>query len=145
MSKVIFLDFDGVININPVRLIINNKKMKLLNKIIQNTDAKIVLSTAHRYSPWSLTQFKIACKKLGWKTDKVIGRTADFESRKDFISYEDTRSKEIKSYLENHKEITHWVAIDDMKLELDNFVHIRRYTDGLTNEYVKQAISILNK
>jgi hypothetical protein len=63
---------------------------------------------------------------------------------------EQTRSIEIKQYLHNHPEITHWVAVDDLDMGkngenwrdwgLDNFVLTPKSTEGIKQSGIKERI-----
>jgi hypothetical protein len=69
------------------------------------------------------------------------------------------RSMEIRHWLENHPEVTHWVAIDDLDMSvnfledrftvkdgsdtkpgLTNFVHTPRSNEGIKQSGVKEKI-----
>ena len=45
--KALFLDFDGVITLPP-KWILNLDKIKLIKKIVDETDAKIIVSSSWR-------------------------------------------------------------------------------------------------
>lgn len=142
-ERIIFLDFDGVLSTDLHDLKFIDSKMNLLDKIIKQTDAYIVLSTAHRRYKKSLRKFDEAVKKLGWDNNRIVGITPDF---KDHIcncieDHEIKRTREIKSYITKHK-ITLWVAIDDITLRLKHFVETN-YLKGLNEENVNDIISIL--
>jgi hypothetical protein len=75
---------------------------------------------------------------------EVIGKTiADLELN---------RSAEIKTWLRNHPEVTHWVAIDDLDMStkllmgrygvtgLDNFVITAKSSEGLKQSGIKQKV-----
>ena len=47
--KIIFLDFDGVITIPP-KWNLNANKIKLIKKLVEETNAKIVISCSWRHS-----------------------------------------------------------------------------------------------
>jgi hypothetical protein len=47
--KVIFLDFDGVINDYMTFNEINKCNVEVLKTIIDNTDAKVVVTSSHKY------------------------------------------------------------------------------------------------
>ena len=48
--KVIFLDFDGVINDYMTINEINEYNVEMLKKIVNETDAKVVVTSSHKYS-----------------------------------------------------------------------------------------------
>lgn len=155
--KVIFLDNDGVICLannwggrtrkwgewvrtNPETLSekdapveyrfdnFDSKAIKVLNKIIQQTGAEIVVS-----SDWKrhatleeLGDYYIAqgfCKKPIGVTKPV----SECSLAEGFVfhfmdKYEQERCFEIKQYLADNPEITHWVAVDDLALGTESFI-----------------------
>jgi hypothetical protein len=65
----------------------------------------------------------------------------------------ETRSYEIKDWLKEHPEVTHWVAVDDLDMSnhfgpisgnhiwgLDNFVHTPRSSEGIKQSGIKEKI-----
>lgn len=185
--KVIFLDNDGVIclasnwgsrfkktkaysnivfelvsNI-PVEIRFDNfdkKAIKVLNEILTETGAEIVVSSDWRHHATLeelgdyYTQQGIIKKPLG-TTPKMRDVDPKFWKQ---ISYkselEDERIIEIKQWLENHPEVTHWVAVDDLNLGiyepfsgdlfnengLTNFVHTRKPMEGIKQTGIKDKI-----
>lgn len=147
--KVIFLDFDGVINDTDYRyewFPIFEEHMENLDYIVQETGAMFVLSTAHRNSKRSIDKFTSACKKLGWKNNRIIGKTIDLQVDRhyNFESHEKTRTDEINRYLKTHPEIKIWVAVDDIDLTVEHFVQMLGYA-GLTKERADEVIKVLNR
>ena len=55
--------------------------------------------------------------------------------------YDEVRANEIRKYLSEHPEITHWVAIDDMDMRyyLRNFV-FTRFNEGIKQIELKDEI-----
>lgn len=176
--KVIFLDHDGVICLPEqwgsrekkqteidnsiseeyystyVKLDNFDKKaIKILNEIIKETDCEIVVSSDWKYI--------VTLEEMGWYYEQqgIIKKPIAYV---DPIQYdklpnnkyyyaEDIRSIEINTYLENHPEITHWVAIDDMDMRYDNFKKgktsqglknfvFTRYNEGLKQTGLKDKI-----
>jgi len=166
--KVLFLDHDGVICLssewggrfkkkgfdsNPETPLdmrmdnFNKKAIKVLNEIIEITGCEIIIS-----SDWkrhgTLEQMKEMYITRGIKAP--IAYTPDI---KDFDEdansllkwgnqYDTIRVHEIKEYLKNHPEVTHWVAVDDMDLsELGNFVMTKKpYSEGIKQSGVKEKV-----
>lgn len=154
MNKIIFLDVDGVLNDEEeIETLVNilgkyqysslvnklegtpfdYKCCELLRKLVEETQATIVLS-----STWRLNKKGINL------IEHVLGMKI-----KDKTQYLGTiRGKEIKKYLETHKNIENYVIIDDdndmLSEQLEHFVQIDRKV-GLTKENVKQCLNILNK
>lgn len=182
--KVIFLDNDGVICLSsnwgsrhkkqkkigigvitnaltiPVECRFDNfdkKSVKVLNEILVETDAEIVVSSDWRlYATleelgeyyYSQGIFK---KPIGFT--KKLGQ---FDTPNNFVwsrdwDLEQVRSLEIKQWLIDHPEVTHWVAVDDLDMSknqynysmewgLDNFVHTPRSYEGIKQSGIKDKI-----
>jgi len=127
--------------------------IKVLNEVLEKTGAEIVVS-----SDWK--RFATV-EELGEYYEsqgiikKPIDRTSNMEEFDDsgaslykWKSWtERMRIVEIKKYLEDHPEITHWVAIDDMNMSrevhdvngLDNFVHTF-IGQGITRKGVSEEL-----
>jgi len=189
MKKVIFLDHDGVICLShnwgtrhtkqrkwgkrkmsmdvrsiPIEYRFGNfdkKSIEILNEILKETDAEIVIS-----SDWRLFA---TLEELGTYYEmqgiikKPIGftkRLGDFDIPEGFVwsrqwDLEQTRSFEIHQYLKEHPEITHWVAVDDLDMRkigkhysidfehdwaLENFVHTPLSREGIKQTGIKEKI-----
>lgn len=187
--KILFLDNDGVICLSsnwgsrhkkqkkwgqrklsmsppsiPVEYRFDNfdkKAIKILNEILEETDAEIVVS-----SDWRLyatleelgeyyTSQGIIKKPIG-----VTKKLGEFDTPDDFQwsrqwDLEQTRSFEIHQYLKDNPQITHWVAVDDLNMGktglyysmefehewgLENFVHTPLSTEGIKQTGVKEKI-----
>jgi len=157
--KVIFLDHDGVIclstewgsrfknkeGLDSTFDRFNNKALKVLNEIIDETDCEIVISSDWRFhctlsqmqelykirgigkSPLSFTR-----NDLDWKLFRDIHPGNELEM---------TRCFEIQDWLKEHPEVTHWVAVDDMDLSyLSNFVQTPRSKEGIKQCGIKEKI-----
>jgi len=193
--KVIFLDNDGVICLannwgsrhkkqkkfftednprkgfgdnGPVEVRFDNfdqKAVKVLNKILEETGAEIVVSSDWRYHA--------NLEELGdyYESQGIIKRPIEVTDRfKDIFPKEWTslrfraeleleRSMEINHWVENHPDVTHWVAIDDLDMSVDylgnhfsvkdgsdskpgltNFVHTPRSNEGIKQSGVKEKV-----
>jgi hypothetical protein len=194
--KVIFLDNDGVICLSsnwgsrtkkqknlgsepvfnhknqlPVEYRFDNfdvKAIKVLNEILKETDAEIVVS-----SDWRLhgtleelgeyyTSQGIIKKPIGFT--EVFNYTSWLDEGRipvDFNwwrmdSREQERHFEIKDWLESHSEVTHWVAVDDLFMGiqveasaygphsrdwgLENFVWTPQSSEGIKQSGIKEKI-----
>jgi hypothetical protein len=103
----------------------DRKAIKILNEILEKTGAEIVVS-----SDWRL---HATLEELGEYylsqgiTKKPIGLTELFKdvfprkwSQLRFRSdLELERSMEIQNWLDNHPEVTHWVAVDDLNMSVE--------------------------
>ena len=98
----------------------DKKAVNVLNSIIKLTDCEIVIS-----SDWkrfcSLEKMKDFYKSQG-----IIKSPLDYTP---YIKGP-YRGLEIKQWLDTHK-VDKWVAIDDLYLELDNFVWVSRTDEGI--------------
>jgi hypothetical protein len=103
----------------------DKKAIKILNQILEETDAEIVVS-----SDWKL---HATLEELGnyYEAQGIIKRpialTGKFEDLfpREWNAFrfradlELERSMEINHWLANHPEITQWVAIDDLNMSID--------------------------
>ena len=184
--KVIFLDLDGTIclsnnwggrskkwakyrsenpetskfiNDAPVEVRFDDfdkKAIKVLNEILEETGAEIVVSSDWRchanleeLGEYFISQ-GILKKPVG--VTKMLGQCNQPEnypwSRK--WDLEQSRSLEILQYLFDHPEVTQWVAIDDLNMGkngeewkdwgLDNFVLTPSRTEGIKQSGIKEKI-----
>jgi hypothetical protein len=166
--KVLFLDHDGVICLSnnwggrfkkkgfdsnpetPLDIRMDNfddKAVKVLNSIIEETGCEIVVSSD--WKKWgNLEQMKEMYITRGIKPPiDLTPNMKDFdEGGFDMFKwknlYEAIRVIEIKKWLEDHPEVTHWVAVDDLDLsKLDNFVMTTKpYNEGIKQSGVKEKI-----
>lgn len=147
--KVLFLDFDGVLNSQDYRdnygsmgAGIDKSKMPLLKKLVDTTDAKIVLITSLR-EYWDKNPDK--CDYFG----KVINDTfAEYGLEiydKTPVSDSGKREDEILDWIVNNPGIKNYVAVDDGALFAKFLVgHFVQPKDGLEEEHVEKAVEILN-
>lgn len=154
--KVIFLDIDGVLNCQSSEarcgayIGIDSDKVKRLRKIVDATDAAIILSSSWRlgYNKdfHSLeNHIKYLSNKLGKQHLRVVGSTP---------SLKNNRGHEIQEWLKKNDDIvTEWVVLDDEYFNdfdecniTPHLVTTCFYDDngGLQDEHVEQAIKILN-
>lgn len=139
----------------------NKKAIKVLNEILEETGAEIVVS-----SDW-----KLHCnlEEMGeyYLSQGIIKKPIAFTSSLNDCNYDDNfpwnktwdleqaRSIEIKQYLTDHPEITNWVAVDDLNMGktglyysmefvhdwgLDNFVLTEKGSEGIKQTGVKEKI-----
>ena len=188
--KVIFLDHDGVICLStewggrfkkqqkagrklsqsvmslPVDARFDNfnkKAVAVLNEILQETGAEIVVSSdwknwANVEEMGEYYEAKGILKKpiafTPFLSECTIHNSKVFIWSKDW-DLEQSRSIEIKQYLHDHPEITHWVAVDDLNMGrividedrewdrdwgLDNFVHTPKSREGIKQSGIKESI-----
>lgn len=149
--KVVFLDFDGVLNSEKyIRscgegVAIDPSRISLLKQIIDTTDAKIVLSSSWRVH-W--THAPDECNSTGKLINDIFGqyglqiwdKTPQLRLR---------REQEIQCWLDEHPEAENFVVLDDRFLDADfldgHFIKTSNHFDGLDETDVKNAIAILNR
>ena len=143
-----------------INLDIDEDKVKILGNIINLTGSKIVLTSSRRWD-WKDGSDKLQSpshRALKYLFDKynieVIGITSKVPGGNEKYSSSSWRENEIKKYLIEHPEIESFCVIDD---DIDDLMTLKQFliktsfgTDiwddgGLQNEYVEQAVKILNK
>ena len=133
----------------------DKKAVKVLNEILEETGAEIVVSSDWRYhatldelGEYYLSQ-GILKKPIG--VTKMLGKC---DIPKNFIwspkwDLEQSRSLEILQYLKDHPEVTEWVAVDDLNMGKDeewkiwgltNFVLTPKSSEGIKQLGVKEKI-----
>ena len=146
--KVIFLDFDGVLNNNSYFLnskekapfFLQDEKMILLKQIVDTTNAKIVLSTSWREI---------------WNSDLDISlKLKDYFNSFDLSVYDVTKNTnynrplEISTWLKENN-VNSYVILDDIANpwyeHVNNVVVTNKEFNGLSQDDVNKAIDILKK
>jgi len=136
----------------------DKKAIKVLNQVLEETGAEIVVSsdwrlyaTLEELGEYYLSE-GIIKKPIG-VTKRYIGcdKPDEFEWVRATM-YEQQRCIEVRQYLIDHPEITHWVCIDDLELGktnsygktrewgLSNFVHTPRENEGIKQSGVKEKL-----
>ena len=132
----------------------DKKAIKILNKILAETDAEIVVS-----SDWKL---HANLEELGEYYEsqgiikKPIATTPNLEEFEPESAglyhwkgwYQRKRILEINKYLEDHPEVTHWVAVDDLNMSpennqgfgLENFVLTPLSYEGIKQSGIKDKV-----
>ena len=140
----------------------NKKAIEILNEILEITGAEIVVSSD--WKKWAnveelgeyYEQQGIAKKPIAFTknlNDCEIPQNFPWSRTYDL---EQSRSLEIKQYLRDHPEITHWVAVDDLnmgipqtheswgEIEMDwgltNFVLTPKGSEGIKQTGIKEKI-----
>lgn len=165
--KVIMLDIDGVLNSEESI----HRRIKMarqgyldrdeadfpvtpmvgyLNKIIEYTNAKIVISSTWRIlhplegtDESKGTRFRKGLKDI-FKQSGILGEIIDITPNKK----SGIRGEEIKEWLNNHPEVTNYVILDDnsdmLEEQLPYFIQTT-WKKGLEEQHADKAIEILNK
>jgi hypothetical protein len=162
--KIVFLDFDGVLN--SIRSFIatsrGSKKwdslddmnkdtldpigVGLLNRLIRDTDAKIVISSSHRKyflknKVLDLSGLRNYFYNFGIEGDIIDATPINYRPYA-------VRGDEIKEWLENHSEfnIKKYVILDDdsdmLEEQLPHFIHTNSF-NGFSFENWIKAMEIL--
>jgi hypothetical protein len=163
--KVIFLDFDGVLNVIPQGHddfggIFHPEFVENLGRIIEETNAKLVISSSWRHM--GLERLNRMWKHRGYPGE-IIGITPDLrwgtpEEKLEPGEQKYVRGDEIQAILDQYYQITNYVILDDdndmLVSQLGNFVMTSTNINhpdcidigyGLTKECTNRAIRILNK
>jgi hypothetical protein len=180
--KVIFLDNDGVvclstewggrkkkklkylkefpgIEILPAYIKMDNfndKAVKILNSILEQTGAEIVVS-----SDWKLyctldelkemfTKYGVSKSPIDTTPNIPLKYDKNYYTAEELAEY---RIMEIKQWLKDHPEVTQWVAVDDLPLDekfgaisgnsnggLTNFVLTPKSSEGIKQSGIKEKI-----
>lgn len=163
MSKVLFLDIDGVLNSNfwndshkaeiSDGTLIDEEKIKLLASLVKETDSEIILHSGWRF--WFDTELKPLCteaNKLVQLLEKenlyISGVTPDLttEEIRKTKKFSLVKADEILLWINLHNSVTEWVVLDDLDLHNEQIRRHQVKTDptiGLNLENVKQAKKIL--
>ena len=134
----------------------NDKAVKILNSILEQTDAEIVVS-----SDWKLYCTLDELKEMFTKYGVIkqpIDTTPNIPLKYDKNYYTvgelaDYRISEVNKWLKEHPEVTHWVAVDDLPLGelygpisgnflggLKNFVLTPKSSEGIKQSGIKEKI-----
>lgn len=141
----------------------NKKAVEVLNQILEETGAEIVVSSD--WKRWANVEEMGEYYGAKGISKKPIAFTPDLSSctvhnEKVFVwskewDLEQCRSIEIKQYLHDHPEVTHWVAIDDLNMAtvivdgsrewerdwgLDNFVLTPKSSEGIKQSGIKEQV-----
>lgn len=138
--KILFLDFDGVLNNFTDRNFgekLSASACHNLNSLLDRVpDLKIVISSAWRI--WGVEYVKQVLTKNGVDSSRVIDRTGSENGK---------RGYQIQCWLDRNPGVTNMVIIDDesdMENLMDKLVKTSSFI-GLTSKEVSQAIEVLKK
>lgn len=141
--KVIFLDIDGVMNnescfttqrMDPI----DPNAIKLLNRLVMDTDACIVISSSWRIGH-PLHYLQIIFERAGFEfPERIIGATMEI------IGHDKTRGQEIAMWLEQ-VPVDSFVIFDDdddMEPVQDHLIQTT-FEQGLLQEHIDKAKEML--
>lgn len=143
--KIIFLDFDGVIN--PISYhhsasgFSKSACENLQSILTKDPDVRIVISSAWRRN--GLKTCQEILKDQGIDSTKVIGIT---DSEGGWVPENGIREAQISRWLDGHSEVKKYVVLDDFPMPKfkDNYLKINAYV-GLTQKDAEIVNSILCK
>ena len=109
-----------------------------LKKIIEATNAEIVLSSSWRWYKETRDKIHHQLRQKGIDFVDTTPREIDITM---------SRGAEIKAWLDNHPEVEKFVILDDDELQIEEYLpyHVKtNFKYGLTREEAAEAIKILN-
>ena len=137
LDNIIFLDFDGVINLDsdnyngPFK---NNKLIKNISNLCINNNFKIVvISSWRKYSNYKDILYNSGLNKKV----EILGCTNNLEK---------DRESEIIEYIKEHLYINKFIIIDDMPFNLLKAYQVQTdYNSGFNDEKYDEAINLINQ
>lgn len=143
--KALFLDVDGVLNcmddiIDQGSLAINDKMLNNLKKIVEKTDAEIVLSSTWRLFPESRKFLK---QKLESQGLSIMDMTKELPGKK--FSQRVARCEEIKEWLDRNEVYRFAIIDDDDDAEIEGNFFLTNCVEGLTDNIAEMVIEHLNR
>lgn len=146
-NSLIFLDIDGVLNTHDYlddRVMcgtFHHDKVDLLNKVLLETDAKVVLSSAWRYlvhrGDMALSGIDWLLRSHGIYKERLIGITRKDKMIQDYSDVKNTwpitneRGQQIADWLkENPQYNGRYVVVDDLDLGITESGHPFVHTNG---------------
>lgn len=139
--KVIFLDFDGVINNFNSDLLVDFNNVKYLLQIINATEAKVVATTSNKYSFQKHGSDGIRYHRCVELLKEYGVEILDVTPLVDL-----NRELEIATYLKRHPEISEFLILDDDYV-IDSLREHQVFLDlyrGICEEHIIPSINILS-
>lgn len=148
--KVIFLDFDGVLNsvewwrrrgADGMRSL-DPAAVGLVNQLVVRTDAKVVISSTWRLFPKDVAVNTL--KENGF-VGEIIGQTPDGAMMKGAIYGAVQRGHEIQAWLATCPKVSSFVILDDDSdmAHLSDRLVLTSHAVGLTQANVDSAVLLL--
>lgn len=143
--KVIFLDFNGILDTYENIDVIDSDNLNRLKRIVDECNAKVVLTTSNKNNYYRSGMIRGILKYI---IDSLLEAGIDVIG---MVPMLDSREDEIRAYLEMHPEVEEFVILDDdydMPSFRDNLILLPSQMigieqRGLEDEHVEKAISIL--
>lgn len=149
--KIVFLDFDGVLNslsdiaFSSGSTAFQAQFIERLNAIVQASRAKVVVSSTWRVNH-SLDELRKLLESSGFEGE-VIGCTPvfDYEQARGLSDIGVIRCNEIQAWIDAHPiPLTSFVILDDLDLEPLAAYQIRTDMEaGLCDHHVGEALAVL--
>lgn len=155
--KIIFLDFDGVLNDTVTEHVmtdeirkdeflyaaegVDHDKVMRLNRIIEATGAYIVITTSWK----NAYGFTFLCRVLRYRGLKgfILGAVEHLARTEERFLY---RADEIEDWLNHVPSVISYVILDDMPMRQLSDRHVEPDSSiGLQDEHVDQAVEILSR
>lgn len=158
MNRIIFLDFDGVINSdcwfrktvnslrNPCRDL-DPKAVRRVNRIIEATQAQTVVSSAWRQF-YSLEELRGILHKVGFHGEVIAATPSSYDPqhlKRSWWESDRIRGDEIQAWLDHYKKPCKFVIFDDAEEmgHLDPYLVRTNFLYGLEEEHIPRALQIL--
>lgn len=145
--KVVFLDFNGILDTYENMDVIYPDNLMRLKRIIDETGSKVVLTTSNKNNYYRSGVIRGILKYI---IDSLLEAGIDVIG---MVPMLDTREEEIHAYLDEHPEVESFVILED-DYEMPSFSGniiklpcqmIGKEQTGLLDEHVDKAIQILGK
>lgn len=167
--KVIFLDVDGVLTYeaykNKETANIDLEKVALLKEICDRTGASIVISSSWRGIPDYVPDcYYILVSILKVNGIRVLGNIPHLNSSNqncrlsftldelDLMEEEEGTAAEVREWLEEHPEVSHFVILDDLDFQWEVYGYDTHWVQptwfgngGLKREHVEKAVEVLSE
>jgi hypothetical protein len=145
--KVIFLDFNGILDTFENMDVIDPDNLNRLKRIVDESGAKVVLTTSNKNIFYYSGQIRGILKYI---IDSLLEVGIDIVG---MVPMLDNREDEIREYLNGHKDIESFVILDDdydMPSFKDNLIKLPSQMigieqRGLEDKHVDIALNILGK
>ena len=159
--KVLFLDFDGVLNSYQSATFWHNKKdqEKWENEMYSSWTGTLKEYIAHEFCPIAMSNVEELVRRVPdvkivisstWRLGETVDTLKEILKPSKLIadaiigvteSFSNIRGNEIKKWLDEHKEVTHYVIVDDdrdmLPDQLQNFVNTSNLHGFLFGDMVK--------
>ena len=137
LDNIVFLDFDGVINLDSNNYSGPFKNDNLIDNInrlcLDNNFEIVVISSWRKYSNYKSILYNSGLNKKV----EIVGCTNNLEK---------DRESEIIEYIKEHPYIDKFIIIDDMPFNLLKKYQVQTdYNSGFNDEKYDEAINLINQ